>query len=349
MGSSLVGVDVVREGVDGFGIAVIPLQRDLRVDALAVALHVDRLFVDGALVLVQVLDERDDAAVVLELVALRFALVVERDENARVEKRQLAETLSERVEAELDGLEDVLVGTERDLGAALLRRPGCLDVGLRLPAMVLLLEDLPVAPDLEVELLRQRVDDRDADAVQSARHFVAVVVELAAGVQHRQHDFCSRAPALMLIGGNTPPVVDDRDRAVDMNRHVDLVAEPSQRLVNRVVDDFVDEMVQARRPGRADVHRRPLANGLEAFEDFDFVGAVILIYLIRGALLELDALVGICHSFFFAGLKASTTYVSADSWAFVPRATFGNTYVADLWRYIRSADLQVGFVRPSWA
>jgi hypothetical protein len=71
-----------------------------------------------------VLDERDDAAVVLELMALRFALVVERDENARVQECQLAETLSERVEAELDGLEDFLVGTERDLGAALLRGPG---------------------------------------------------------------------------------------------------------------------------------------------------------------------------------------------------------------------------------
>ena len=127
--AALVRVDVVREGVDGFGVAVVPLQRDLHVDAVAVALHVDRLLVDGALVLVQVLDERDDAAVVLELVALRFALVVERDENARVQERQLAETLRERVEAELDGLEDLVVGPECDLGAALLRRPGDLEVG----------------------------------------------------------------------------------------------------------------------------------------------------------------------------------------------------------------------------
>ena len=42
-----------------------------------VALHEDRLVVDVRLVLVQVLDERDDAAVVLELVRLAVALVVD--------------------------------------------------------------------------------------------------------------------------------------------------------------------------------------------------------------------------------------------------------------------------------
>ena len=35
-------------------------------------------------------------------------------------------------------------------------------------------------------------------------------------------------------------------------------------------------MVQARRAGRADVHRRPLADRLEAFEDLDLVRAVVV-------------------------------------------------------------------------
>ena len=59
----------------------------------------------------------------------------------------------------------------------------------RRAALVGLLIDLAVAPDLEIERFRQRVDDRDADAVQAAGHLVAVVVELAAGVEHREHDF----------------------------------------------------------------------------------------------------------------------------------------------------------------
>ena len=71
---------LLAKRVDRLGVAVVPLQRDLGVDAVLLAAHVDRLLVDGRLVLVQVLDERDDAALVVELVALAVALVVERDE-----------------------------------------------------------------------------------------------------------------------------------------------------------------------------------------------------------------------------------------------------------------------------
>ena len=47
-------------------------------------------------------------------------------------------------------------------------------------------------------------------------------------------------------------------------------------LVDRVVDDLVHEVMQTRHTGRADVHRRPLADRLEAFEDFDLVGAIVV-------------------------------------------------------------------------
>src|SRR5262245_1831596 len=88
--ATLVRVDVVREGIDHLRVAVVPLQRDLRVDTVSLAAHVDRLFVDGRLVLVEVRDERDDAAVVVELVTLAVPLVIERDHDAAVEEGELA-------------------------------------------------------------------------------------------------------------------------------------------------------------------------------------------------------------------------------------------------------------------
>ena len=51
-----------------------------------------------------------------------------------------------------------------------------------LALLVILPPDLAVAADLGLEPLRQRVDDRHADAVQAAGDLVGVVVELAAGV-----------------------------------------------------------------------------------------------------------------------------------------------------------------------
>ena len=117
-------VDVVGEREDQLRVAVVPLQRDLGVDAVLVALHEDRLVVDERLVLVQVLDERDDAAFVLKLVALAVALVVDRDEDAAVEERELAKALRQRVEAVFDRFENLRVWLERDFGAAALRRAG---------------------------------------------------------------------------------------------------------------------------------------------------------------------------------------------------------------------------------
>ena len=55
---------------------------------------------------------------------------------------------------------------------------------------------------------------------------------------------------------------------------VDRVAVAGERLVDRVVDDLVDEVVQAAHAGRADVHAGALADRLEALEDGDVLGVV---------------------------------------------------------------------------
>src|SRR5688572_10772984 len=209
MRSSLVGVDVVGERVDRLRIAVVPLQGNLDVDAFALAVHVDRLVVDRDLVLIQVLDERVDASLIQELVRFSVALVIDRDRDAAVEEGELAQALGQRVEAVFGGLEDLRVGLKGDLGAALLRRPRDFEPGRRIAALVALVVDLPVAPDLELEVLRQRVHDRDADAVQTTGHFVALVVELAAGVEHGKDDFRRRAAARVLIDWDAASVVDD--------------------------------------------------------------------------------------------------------------------------------------------
>ena len=56
---------------------------------------------------------------------------------------------------------------------------------------------------------------------------------------------------------------------------LDVVAVAGERLVDGVVDDLVDQVVQAAHAGRADVHAGPLADGLEALEDRDVLGVVL--------------------------------------------------------------------------
>ena len=72
---------------------------------------------------------------------------------------------------------------------------------------------------------RQGVDDRDADAVQAAGDRVAAAAELAAGVQHRQHD---------LDGGAAVLGAGDRlDR--DATAVVETLTEPSAWIVTTIL------------------------------------------------------------------------------------------------------------------
>jgi hypothetical protein len=89
-------------------------------------------------------------------------------------------------------------------------------------------------------------------------------------VQHREHDL-DRGPLLGLhdVDRDAATVVDDADAAVAEQRDLDRVAVARERLVDGVVDDLVDQVVQATFAGGADVHARAFADRLEPFEDRD--------------------------------------------------------------------------------
>ena len=141
-----------------------------------------------------------------------------------------------------------------------------LHVARRLAALELLAVDLAVAAHLGDQPLGERVHDRDADAVQAARDLVAVAAELAAGVKLRQDDR-QRGHALVLhhVDRDARAPVADRDGVVRVERDLDRVVAPRERLVDGVVDDLVDEVMEAARgrssrctcPGRSRTGSRP--------------------------------------------------------------------------------------------
>ena len=79
---------------------------------------------------------------------------------------------------------------EFDLRAAPVgRRANFLQFRGRMTARIGLAVELAVDGDLDFDEVGQRVDDRDADAVQAAGRLVGLVREFAARVQHRHDDF----------------------------------------------------------------------------------------------------------------------------------------------------------------
>ena len=83
----------------------------------------------------------------------------------------------------------------------------------------LAIERLP-ARDLDLERFRQRVDHRDADAVQAARGLVGAAVEFAARVQHRHDDFERRflGKFRMRIDRHAAAVVEHAEPAALLQR-----------------------------------------------------------------------------------------------------------------------------------
>jgi hypothetical protein len=140
-----------------------------------------------------------------------------------------------------------------------------------------------VARDLDRQLVRQRVDHRDADPVQTARGLVGIAAELAARVQRRQDDFQRRfvGEARMGVDRNAAAVVVHRDPAFAAQLDLDPARVAGDRLVHRVVERLGGEVVQRPLIGAADIHARPAPYRLEPLEHLYVLGGIAVIELRR--------------------------------------------------------------------
>ena len=77
-----------------------------------------------------------------------------------------------------------------------------------------------------------------------------------------QDDLDSGHAALVHIDGDAATIVRDGDAVVLMYRDADRVAVARERLVDGVVDDLIDEMMQAALGGRSDIHAGTFAHRL---------------------------------------------------------------------------------------
>ena len=132
-----------------------------------------------------------------------------------------------------------------------------------------------VAVHLELEPGGECVHAGDAHAVQTAGNLVAVVIELAAGVQFGEGDFGSRALGFVLVveldgGGNAAAVVHDAHGVVHVNRDEDVFGKAGHGFVNGVVHDFVDELMKTGTVAHvADIHAGTLSDGFKPFQNLD--------------------------------------------------------------------------------
>ena len=277
MGAAVLLRDVVGEAEHRFLVSVGPLHRHVDRGALVLRRKVDDLLVQRGFQLRQMLDERANSALVFEHVVLVRALVEQFDLDARVEEGQLTQALGEDVVMEFGVGENFRTRVEAHRGAASRRRSDLLQRIQRFAETIFLLMLVAFAVDRQAQMVRQRIDHRDADAMQTAGNLVRVVVEFAARMQHG-HDDLSRRHALFGVNAdrNAATIVDHADRAVGMDRDDHMIAVTRKRFVDRVVDDLEHHVMQSGAVvGVADVHARTLSHRLEAFENLDVARIVL--------------------------------------------------------------------------
>ena len=248
VGAALMGVDGVGERVHAGGVGGVPLHGDLDAHALGlgVCLHGDHRVVDRLLGAGEELHVVDEAVLVAERVVAVLVLLVigriltvagtqvgERDLQALVEERHLAEASGQRVVVVVRGLEDVGRGVERDGGAGFVGLLQLRQVRLGHAHLEGLCVAVAVTLDLDDELLAERVHHGRADAVETAGDLVPAVTELTAGVQHGEHEgHCGDLLDGVFLDGDAAPVVRHPHPAPVEQCDVNLGAVPRECLVD---------------------------------------------------------------------------------------------------------------------
>ena len=211
----------------------------------------------------------------MKLALFVAALILEADGQSLIQEGHFAQALGQGIEVEFDGLKDLAVGQEGNLGAPFFRLAGALDVGKRFAAFIRLLPGVAVAPDFQLQRFGKSVDHRDAHAVQSAGDLIALGIELAARVQDGHDHFRGGAAFLFVhVHGNAAAIVGDGNRVIAVDDHGHEVAVTRQGFVHRVVNHLPNQMVQSHGPGRANVHRRPLPHRFQTAQNLDAIGIV---------------------------------------------------------------------------
>jgi len=79
----------------------------------------------------------------------------------------------------------------------------------------------------------------------------------------------------MEVNREAPAIVFDGDGTVFIENAVYFSAVTGEDLINAVVGYLNKEMVESPSAGGADIHRRPLADGIQAFEHLDIFGLIL--------------------------------------------------------------------------
>ena len=116
---------------------------------------------------------------------------------------------------------------------------------LRYTVHINLFVDFVIALDNQLQLLRQGINHRDAYAVQTAGHFIGVIIKFTAGVQDGHDNFrCGDALFRVNAGWDAATVILYGDGVIAVDSDNDIFAVTRERFVDSVIHNLEYHVVQ---------------------------------------------------------------------------------------------------------
>ena len=103
--------------------------------------------------------------------------------------------------------------------------------------------------------------------MQPSGDSICSLIELSAGMELSKDDLSGRNPlGRVIFCRNAPAVIDNGDMSFSVDGYNNVSAVAGECFIDRVVNNFKDEVVESSLRGITDVHSRPLADRFETFE-----------------------------------------------------------------------------------
>ena len=128
----------------------------------------------------------------------------------------------------------------------------------------------------------QGVHTRYTYAVQTSGNLVRTFVELTSGVQYGHNYFqCGFLFLLVIVYRNTTSVVLYGNRIIFVDGHFDVVAITGERFVDRVVHNFINQMVESFDTNVTNIHRGALSYRFQTFQYLDVLGRIVPVFRVN--------------------------------------------------------------------
>ena len=256
--------NIIGEGEDCFVVAVVILESNFGNGVILLTCHIDDLLVESCLVFIEMIYVSADTAFVMHCFGSFFisSVVCECDSETAIEEGLFTKSVKKCFVFEDCFFKNVCVRLECYLCTCLVcfahnfERTSC-DTSVEADSV-----NLALCMDFNFHPFGESINNRCANAVETARNLIAFAAELTAGVEDCINNFDSRKTCLWLDADrNTASVVCNCNGIVAIDRHLDMVTVACEGFVDGIIDDFVNQMVKTSDRSCTDVHTRTLTDG----------------------------------------------------------------------------------------